>query len=70
VGALESLRRCYQLASGYRLPLLGVVLLGTGLSAVGFLLCCVGALPAFAFYQVMVGALFLALRAPEPAPGA
>lgn len=60
--ALDSLRACYTLARGQRLAILGVVLVGGLLVLGGLVACCVGAIPAVAFMQLLFAGLYRSLR--------
>lgn len=61
-GPISSLRNCYAIASGQRLPILGFALLVVLISVAGVIACCVGVLPAIALAQLLIGGLYLALR--------
>ncbi|MCY1017682.1 hypothetical protein [Pyxidicoccus sp. MSG2] len=58
---VETLRRCFAYASGQRLAMLGTSLLGGVITLAGVLACCVGVLPASAFFQLMLAGLYLTL---------
>jgi hypothetical protein len=58
---IETLRRCFAYARGQRLSMTGTLLLGGVITLAGFLFCCVGVLPAAAFFQLLLAGLYLAL---------
>ena len=59
---MESIRRAYQLANGFRLNIVGYACIGGLIVIVGVLACCVGIIPAVALAQLLTVALYLALR--------
>jgi hypothetical protein len=61
-GAWESITRSFRLASGHRVSIFGYALLGFVLLVVGIFACCVGVLPAFAVFQLLITVKYLALR--------
>jgi hypothetical protein len=62
VRVMDSLRNCWNLARGNRLPIFGYSFIAGLVMIVGMVLCCVGLLPAFALAQLLMVGLFLALR--------
>lgn len=62
IGGLASLKNCFTIASGFRAQIFLFSLLGIPILVAGVLLCCVGLLPAMAFWQLMLGVLYVALR--------
>jgi uncharacterized membrane protein len=62
VSPMQALRNCYALARGERSSIFGVSFVAGLLVFAGVLACCVGAIPAIAMGQLLVGGLYLALR--------
>ncbi len=60
--ALGALRNCYVLARGQRLGLILLSLVSILLTLAGFLLCCIGVIPAWALIHVLIAGLYLSLR--------
>ncbi|MCP3099048.1 hypothetical protein LZ198_09195 [Myxococcus sp. K15C18031901] len=60
-GVMEILRHCFAAARGHRINIIVTLLLGAALSIVGFILCCVGLVPAVALFYVMLAGLYMAL---------
>ena len=68
------LRRCWELARGQRLAMVGVGLITAVVMIGGVIACCVGLIPAMGLSQLLVAGMYLALRPPsdegsEPLPG-
>lgn len=61
-GGFESIRRAWTLGTGHRGMTFVVALVGGLVLIAGFFACCVGVLPAFALYYLLLITLFLALR--------
>ncbi len=61
-GGFESIKRAWALGSGHRLMSFLAALAGTLVIIIGFFACCVGVVPAFALYYLLVMTLYLALR--------
>ncbi|RKH09213.1 hypothetical protein D7V97_17245 [Corallococcus sp. CA053C] len=59
---MELLRRCWALARGQRLAMVGVSLITIVLMLGGLIACCVGLIPAMALGQLLVAGMYLALR--------
>ena len=60
--AWECIRNCYAVARGQRLNMFGLLLINFAIILVGLLACCIGALPAVGLSQLLMAALYLALR--------
>ncbi len=60
--AIESLRRAWSLAAGFRTQIFGYGFVGALVLMAGLLACCVGVLAAFPLQQLLIVSLFLALR--------
>ncbi|MCK8499298.1 hypothetical protein [Myxococcus fulvus] len=59
--ALETLRLAYVHAKGFRLSIFGVLALGGFIVLLGFILCCLPALPAMGLFQLLLAGLYLAI---------
>ncbi|RKH46687.1 hypothetical protein [Corallococcus llansteffanensis] len=59
---LALLRRCWELARGQRLAMLGVGLITAVLMIGGLIACCVGLIPAMGLGQLLIAGMYLALR--------
>ncbi|MCE9668864.1 hypothetical protein LY474_13665 [Myxococcus stipitatus] len=60
-GPLEVLMHCHDVIRGHRLITVGVLLMGVPLTVVGIVMCCVGLVPAMAFFNLLVAGLYMAL---------
>lgn len=69
-GPLEALKRSWDLGEGQRLRIFGYSLVGGLIFLVGFVLCCVGTIPALPIVQLLWLSLFLALRRSSSLPEA
>jgi hypothetical protein len=65
---VSAIRRCYALARNRRLLLLGLTAVSSAVLVLGFLLCCIGFIPAYGFVQTLWTATYLRLREEERAP--
>lgn len=68
------LRRCWELARGQRLAMVGVGLITALVMIGGLIACCVGLIPAMGLSQLLVAGMYLALRprsdeGSDPLPG-
>lgn len=59
---MESIRRAFQIADGYRISIFGFGFVAGLVAFVGVFACCVGILPAVALGQLLLTGLYLALR--------
>ncbi|CAM3240524.1 hypothetical protein G4177_19265 [Corallococcus sp. ZKHCc1 1396] len=59
---LQVLRRCWDYARGQRLAMVGVSFIAGLVVLGGFLVCCVGVIPATAMAQLLLAGLYLTLR--------
>jgi len=59
---VESIRRSFQIANGFRTTIFGFAFIGGLVALVGFLACCIGILPAYALTYMLLVGLYLALR--------
>jgi hypothetical protein len=71
-GIVSAITRSWQLAKGQRLPMFGVWVLAVLIMMAGLAACCVGFIAAFPLANVVLAALYLALRngsgLPAPSP--
>jgi hypothetical protein len=58
----ESIARSFTLTRGFRLPMLGYIIICVLVILVGTLLCCIGSIPAWALVELLMVTLYLALR--------
>jgi hypothetical protein len=66
----EAIRRAWAMADGLRVGLLGYSIVFVAVLLAGFVLCCVGFIPALALGYALVLTLFLAARDPSFGPAA
>jgi hypothetical protein len=59
---IESFRRAFQIANGFRLSLFGFGFIAGLVVLAGILACCVGMIPAMALSQMLMTGLYLTLR--------
>jgi hypothetical protein len=69
VGAVESLKNCWTIARGNRLPLFGLGLLAALIATAGMVACCVGFFPGYALGYLLLTGLYLSLRNGTGLPG-
>jgi hypothetical protein len=62
VGPVDALRRSWRLADGHRWALLGLGLVGCLAVLAGLLACCIGTIPAYAFFFLVFAVAHRALR--------
>lgn len=61
-GPIESIRRAFQIANGFRFSILGFFVVALLIAILGLLACCVGLIPAWSLAYMLLVGLYLALR--------
>jgi uncharacterized membrane protein len=61
-GPVESVRRCWTVATGHRWSLFAITVVGFGFMLAGLAACCVGIVPAMGLWELLLASTYLALR--------
>jgi len=64
VGVMEAVRLCFERCKGFRLQLVGLLLISMAISSLGMILCCIGIAPAMALVNTYQTGFWKALSTP------